>query len=115
MRRVLLAGGLILSAVLTVSSLVASSRAAAPTLVGKEAPDFVLKAMDGRNLRMSEFRGQVVLGNFGARRGGPGRGGGLGGRGSGPRARVRGRHEGFISPHVRPRLRYRSRLPSSEN
>ena len=67
MRRVLLAGCVILSAVLTVSSLIAPSRAAAPTLVGKEAPDFVLKAMDGRNLRMSEFRGQVVLVNFWAR------------------------------------------------
>jgi peroxiredoxin len=67
MRRVLLAGSLILGAALTVSSLIASSRAAAPTLVGKEAPDFVLKGLDGRNLRMSEFRGQVVLVNFWAR------------------------------------------------
>ena len=67
MRRVLFAGSVILGAVLTASSLIASSRAAAPTLVGKEAPDFVLKAMDGRNLRMSEFRGQVVLVNFWAR------------------------------------------------
>ena len=60
MRRVLLGLSLLLSALLGVSSPVASSRAAAPTLVGKNAPDFVLKAMDGRNLRMSEFRGQVV-------------------------------------------------------
>src|ERR1700716_135712 len=67
MRRVFLAGSLALSAVLTVSSLIATSKAAAPSLVGKEAPDFVLKAMDGRNLRMSEFRGQVVLLNFWAR------------------------------------------------
>ena len=67
MRRVLLAGSVILSAVLTASSLTATSGAAAPTMVGKEAPDFVLKAMDGRNLRMSEFRGQVVLVNFWAR------------------------------------------------
>ena len=67
MRRVLLAGCVILSAVLTASFLIASSRAAAPTMVGKDAPDFVLKAMDGRNLRMSEFRGQVVLVNFWAR------------------------------------------------
>jgi peroxiredoxin len=67
MRRVLPARGLIFSALLAVSSLVASSQAAAPTLVGKDAPDFVLKAMDGRNLRMSEFRGQVVLVNFWAR------------------------------------------------
>jgi peroxiredoxin len=67
MRRVLFAGSVILGAVLTASSLIASSKAAAPTLVGKEAPDFVLKALDGRNLRMSEFRGQVVLVNFWAR------------------------------------------------
>src|SRR5579863_188394 len=67
MRKVLLAGSLILSALLTASSLVESSNAAAPTLVGKDAPDFVLKGMDGRNLRMSEYRGQVVLVNFWAR------------------------------------------------
>ena len=62
MRRALLAGGLILSAVLALPSI-----AAAPTLVGREAPDFVLKSMDGKNLRMSEFRGQVVMVNFWAR------------------------------------------------
>jgi peroxiredoxin len=45
----------------------AKSLAAAPTLVGKDAPDFVLKANDGTNLRLSEFRGQVVLVNFWAR------------------------------------------------
>jgi peroxiredoxin len=47
--------------------LAAVSMAAAPTLVGKDAPDFVLKSEDGRNLRLSEFRGQVVLVNFWAR------------------------------------------------
>src|SRR5260370_10151626 len=67
MRRVLLGLSLIFGASLAVSSLVASSRAAAPRLVGKDAVDFVLKAMDGGNLRMSEFRGQVVLVNFWAR------------------------------------------------
>src|SRR6202453_5266410 len=62
MRRVLLAGCLILCAASTVPSI-----AAAPTLLGEEAPDFVLKAMDGNTLPMSEFRGQVVLVNFWAR------------------------------------------------
>jgi peroxiredoxin len=61
-RKGLLAGGFALSALLA-----AASPAAAPTIVGKEAPDFVLKSMDGRNLRLSEFRGQVVLVNFWAR------------------------------------------------
>ena len=62
MRKELLAGGIALSALLA-----AASPAAAPTIVGKEAPDFVLKSMDGRNLRLSEYRGQVVLVNFWAR------------------------------------------------
>src|SRR5271165_416407 len=54
---------LVLAALLAMSS----SAAAAPSLVGKDAPDFVLKARDGKNLRLSEFRGQVVLVNFWAR------------------------------------------------
>ena len=62
MRRVLLAGSLILGALWGVAS-----GAAPPTLLGKAAPDFVLKSMSGENLRMSEFRGQVVLVNFWAR------------------------------------------------
>jgi len=41
--------------------------AAQPSLVGKQAPDFVLRSQDGRNLRLSEYRGQVVLVNFWAR------------------------------------------------
>ncbi len=67
MRRVLLSLSVLLCAVLAASSLVATSSAAPPSLVGKDAPDFVLKSLDGRNLRMSEFRGQVVLVNFWAR------------------------------------------------
>jgi peroxiredoxin len=56
------AGALVLGAALSVASI-----AAPPTLLGKAAPDFVLKSMNGENLRMSEFRGQVVLLNFWAR------------------------------------------------
>jgi peroxiredoxin len=69
-RNVLLAGSLVLGAVATAlltAVLAGASFAAIPTMVGKDAPDFVLKARDGRNLRMSEFRGQVVLVNFWAR------------------------------------------------
>ena len=35
--------------------------------MGSPAPDFVLKSMKGPNLRLSEFRGEVVLVNFWAR------------------------------------------------
>jgi peroxiredoxin len=62
MRKALLAGGLALGAAWTCATL-----ADAPSMVGKDAPDFVLKAQDGANLRLSEFRGQVVLVNFWAR------------------------------------------------
>ena len=53
----------IVSMMLSVA-LASSSLAAAPSIVGKEAPDFVLRGLDSRNLRLSEFRGQVVLVNF---------------------------------------------------
>ncbi len=62
MRRALRVCGLVLGA-----AWAASSPAAAPTMVGKDAPDFVLKTLAGTNLRLSEFRGQVVLVNFWAR------------------------------------------------
>lgn len=47
--------------------LTAASLSAVPTLVGTPAPDFALRSMDGKNRRLSEFRGQVVLVNFWAR------------------------------------------------
>jgi len=62
MRATSLLGGLLLAVAWAGASPVAVS-----TLVGKDAPDFVLKALDGTNLRLSEFRGQVVLVNFWAR------------------------------------------------
>jgi peroxiredoxin len=45
----------------------ATAAADSPSMVGKDAPDFVLKSTDGANLRLSEYRGQVVLVNFWAR------------------------------------------------
>jgi len=62
MRRALLAGGVILG-----WHGCGGRLGAAPSIVGKPAPDFALRGLDGRNLRLSEFRGQVVLVNFWAR------------------------------------------------
>ena len=61
-RRAAFLGGLLLGV-----AWAGASPAAVPTIVGKDAPDFVLKALDGTNLRLSEYRGQVVLVNFWAR------------------------------------------------
>ncbi len=44
--------------IFTVSTLAASS------LQGQVAPDFVLRSATGENLRLSEYRGDVVLINF---------------------------------------------------
>jgi peroxiredoxin len=38
----------------------------AADLAGSEAPDFVLKSVAGENLRLSEYRGRVVMLSFGA-------------------------------------------------
>ena len=43
---------------------VGSTASAAPDLEGREAPDFALKTIEQGNLRLSEFRGEVVLINF---------------------------------------------------
>ncbi len=40
---------------------------AAAQLTGTAAPDFVLKSVSGQNLRLSEFRGEVVMLTFGRR------------------------------------------------
>jgi peroxiredoxin len=42
----------------------AESASAATALAGAQAPDFVLKSVDGENLRLSEYRGLVVLVSF---------------------------------------------------
>jgi peroxiredoxin len=42
----------------------ACQTALAEVVTGEEAPDFVLKSSQGVNLRLSEFRGNVVLLNF---------------------------------------------------
>ena len=43
---------------------VAGSVSAATQLLGAEAPDFVLKSLSGKNLRLSEYRGDVVMLSF---------------------------------------------------
>ena len=42
----------------------AGSVSAATQLLGAEAPDFVLKSLSGQNLRLSEYRGEVVILSF---------------------------------------------------
>src|SRR5262245_39247820 len=43
---------------------VATSVSAATRLKGSEAPDFALRSLSGQNLRLSEFRGQIVMLTF---------------------------------------------------
>jgi peroxiredoxin len=43
---------------------VAGSVSAATLLRGSEAPDFVLKSVTGKNLRLSEYRGEIVMLSF---------------------------------------------------
>ncbi len=49
---------------LACSLAVAGSVYAAAQLKGAEAPDFVLKSLAGKNLRLSEYRGEVVMLSF---------------------------------------------------
>ena len=43
---------------------VAGAASAATQLLGADAPDFVLKSVAGKNLRLSEYRGDVVMLSF---------------------------------------------------
>jgi peroxiredoxin len=43
---------------------IAGSVSAATQLLGSDAPDFVLKSVAGKNLRLSEYRGEVVMLSF---------------------------------------------------
>jgi peroxiredoxin len=45
-------------------SILAASSLAATDLAGQTAPDFALKSANGENLRLSEYRGDVVMINF---------------------------------------------------
>jgi peroxiredoxin len=47
-----------------VLSVFAASSLASSGLEGQEAPDFALKSSTGENLRLSEYRGDVVMINF---------------------------------------------------
>lgn len=45
-------------------SVIAATSLAASGLLGQAAPDFALKSSSGENLRLSEYRGDVVMINF---------------------------------------------------
>ncbi|MEQ8205812.1 MAG: TlpA disulfide reductase family protein [Woeseia sp.] len=45
-------------------SVVSVATLASSSLTGQEAPDFALKSASGSNLRLSEYRGDVVMINF---------------------------------------------------
>jgi len=45
-------------------SIFAASSLASSDLTGQSAPDFALKSSSGKNLRLSEYRGDVVMVNF---------------------------------------------------
>jgi peroxiredoxin len=55
------AGTLVVMGILAAA---AGSVSAATQLLGSEAPDFVLKSIAGKNLRLSEYRGDVVMLSF---------------------------------------------------
>lgn len=52
------------SIVALVFTVFAASSLASSGMEGKQAPDFALKSSTGQNLRLSEFRGDVVMINF---------------------------------------------------
>lgn len=56
-----------LLSVLILGSSAMGTGLAAVHLTGAEAPDFVLKSVSGENIRLSEYRGQVVLLSFWAK------------------------------------------------
>ena len=45
-------------------AIIAASGLAVADMTGREAPDFALKSSTGENLRLSEYRGEVVMVNF---------------------------------------------------
>lgn len=49
---------------LVLALILAATTRAAPPPPGQPAPDFTLRASTGKNLKLSEFRGQVVMINF---------------------------------------------------
>jgi len=52
------------SIIAVVFSMLAASSLASSGMEGQQAPDFALKSSTGQNLRLSEYRGDVVMINF---------------------------------------------------
>src|SRR5215471_2135673 len=55
-----------IASALTGCTLFVAAAALAVQLTGMPAPDFVLKSVSGQNVRLSEFRGEVVMLSFAA-------------------------------------------------
>ena len=54
---------LVVTAMMIAMALSAPARAASP-VVGKPAPDFQVETFDGKHMRLSDFKGQVLILNF---------------------------------------------------
>ena len=57
---------MVVRALIAVCALLVGAAAPAEQLTGMPAPDFVLKSVSGQNVRLSEFRGEVVILSFAA-------------------------------------------------
>ena len=67
LRRVSLAGFILLSLMITITGCVSqdpASRRHESALIGKPAPDFILRDLRGNQVSLSDFRGQPVVLNF---------------------------------------------------
>ena len=63
-RLLVVLGTALLGAAATATAVAAAGSLVGPSLIGQRAPDFVLPAAVGGNVRLSEYRGQAVIISF---------------------------------------------------